>query len=203
MSTQLIGYSIAGIFKRFVIASPSMIWPETLPSAVLFNTLHGQETLGTQACAGISRVRFFCYICIGYFFYSQLFFPWNLAFVRQFSLLSLLDFLPSYLFTALSSFSWVCWIAPNNAKVNGLFGVLHGLAIGIPTFDWGRIAFIGSPFSTPWWAAANAGFTIVFFYWFIVPILYVRQHFWLFSFLPLLNPCFCSTPTFGTALTFP
>jgi OPT oligopeptide transporter protein len=83
MSTQLIGYSIAGVFKRFVIASPSMIWPETLPSAVLFNTLHGQETLGTQARAGISRVRFFCYICIGYFFYSQLFLPWKLASALQ------------------------------------------------------------------------------------------------------------------------
>jgi hypothetical protein len=82
--------------------------------------------------------------------------------------------LPSYLFTALSSFSWVCWIAPNNAKVNQLFGVTHGLAMGIPTFDWGQIAFTGSPFPTPWWAAANTGFSIAFFYWFLLPILYVR-----------------------------
>jgi hypothetical protein len=82
--------------------------------------------------------------------------------------------LPSYVFTALSSFSWVCWIAPNNAKVNQLFGVSHGLAMGILTFDWGQIAFTGSPFPTPWWAAANVGITVAFFYWFLVPILYVR-----------------------------
>jgi hypothetical protein len=81
--------------------------------------------------------------------------------------------LPSYLFTALSSFSWVCWIAPNNAKVNQLFGVSHGLAMGIFTFDWGQIAYIISPFPTPWWVAANVGITIAFFYWFLVPILYV------------------------------
>src|ERR1700755_2630996 len=57
--------------------------------------------------------------------------------LRFYLLLLFLDFFPSYLFTALSSFSWVCWIAPNNAKVNQLFGVTHGLAMGILTFDWG------------------------------------------------------------------
>jgi len=88
--------------------------------------------------------------------------------------LFLLDFFPSYLFTALSSFSWVYWIAPNNAKVNKLFGVNHGLSMGIPTFDWGQIASNGSPFPIPWWAAANIGFTVVSFYWFLLPILYVR-----------------------------
>lgn len=28
-----------------------------------------------------------------------------------------LDFVPGYLFTGLSVFSWVCWIAPNNSKL--------------------------------------------------------------------------------------
>jgi OPT oligopeptide transporter protein len=82
--------------------------------------------------------------------------------------------LPSYFFTALSNFSWVCWIAPNNAKVNQLFGITHGLAMGILTFDWGQITFIQSPFLIPWWAAANVGSAIAFFYWFLIPILYVR-----------------------------
>jgi hypothetical protein len=82
--------------------------------------------------------------------------------------------LPSYLFTALSTFSWVCWIAPNNATVNQLFGVRHGLAMGILTFDWGQITFNGSPLPTPWWAEANIGIGVAFFYWFLAPILYVR-----------------------------
>ena len=75
MSTQLIGFSIGGIFKRFVVAPPSMIWAENLLMAVLFNTLHGQETSGTQAGGGISRKRLFYYVFIGYIFYSQLFLP--------------------------------------------------------------------------------------------------------------------------------
>jgi len=83
--------------------------------------------------------------------------------------------LPSYLFTALSYFSWICWIAPNNPTVNQLFGVIHGLSMSVLTFDWGQIAFIGSPLAVPWWAAANVGIAVVFFYWFLVPILYVRH----------------------------
>ena len=121
------------------------------------------------------------------------------------SLFLFLDFLPSYLFTALSSFSWACWIAPNNAKVNQLFGVSHGLALGILTFDWGQISFVSDPFPTPWWVAANTGVTIVFFYWFLVPILYVRRNFFCLSrfYFSFLNIGFCSIPTLGSALTFP
>jgi len=95
----------------------------------------------------------------------------SVSFLSSFVIVA--DFLPSYLFTALSTFSWVCWIAPNNVKINQLFGVTHGMAMGVLTFDWGQIAYNGSPLPVPWWAAANIGFTIVFFYWFLTPILYV------------------------------
>ncbi|KAF8267603.1 OPT oligopeptide transporter protein-domain-containing protein [Lactarius quietus] len=97
------------------------------------------------------------------------------------------DFLPSYLFTALSSFSWVCWIAPNSVRLNQLFGVTHGLAMGVLTFDWGQIAaFTGSPLPTPWWAAANNGIAVVFFSWFLVPILYYTNT-WYSEFLPIVS----------------
>jgi len=71
MSTQLIGFSIGGICKRFLVAPPSMIWPANLVTAALFNTLHSQETSGTQARSGISRERFFVYVFFGYIVYSQ------------------------------------------------------------------------------------------------------------------------------------
>jgi hypothetical protein len=71
MSTQLIGYSIGGICKRFLVDPPSMIWPAGLVSTTLFNTMHSMDTCGAQGYGGISRVRFFTYVFIGYFFYSQ------------------------------------------------------------------------------------------------------------------------------------
>ncbi|KAH9062552.1 OPT oligopeptide transporter [Lactarius deliciosus] len=166
MSTQLIGFSIGGICKRFLVDPPSMIWPSSLVITALFNTMHSLETTGTHGISGISRVRFFTYVFIGYFCYN---------------------FLPSYLFTALSSFSWVCWMAPNNAKVNQLFGVTHGLAMGVLTFDWGQItAFTGSPLPTPWWAAAHTGIAIIFFAWILVPILYYTNT-WYSGFLPIAS----------------
>jgi hypothetical protein len=71
MSTQLIGFSIGGICKRFLVYPPSMIWPNTLVQTSLFNTMHSLETFGTQGLGGISRGRFFSYVFIGYFFYSR------------------------------------------------------------------------------------------------------------------------------------
>jgi OPT oligopeptide transporter protein len=71
MSTQLIGFSICGVCKPILVAPPSMIWPDNLAYAAIFNTLHSQETTGTRARGGISRARFFFYVFIGYFLYSK------------------------------------------------------------------------------------------------------------------------------------
>ncbi|KAI0051364.1 OPT oligopeptide transporter [Auriscalpium vulgare] len=165
MSTQLIGFSIAGICKRFLVSPPSMIWPANLVTAALFNTLHAQETAGTKGSGGISRERFFAYVFFGYGFYQ---------------------ILPGYLFQALSVFSWICWIKPNNVTVNTLFGTQHGLSMGLLTFDWGQIAYNGSPLPVPWWAAANIGMAVVLFYWVIAPILYFKNT-WNSGYLPIVS----------------
>jgi hypothetical protein len=52
--------------------------------------------------------------------------------------------MPGYLFQALSYFTWVCWIAPDNVKVNQLFGYRSGLGMSLLTFDWNQIAYIVS-----------------------------------------------------------
>ncbi|KAJ7904701.1 OPT oligopeptide transporter [Mycena olivaceomarginata] len=150
MSTQLIGFSIGGIARRFLVQPPSMIWPANLVTCALFNTLHSTEYAGVGNRGGYSRERFF-YIALAC---SA---TWYL--------------LPGYLFTALSYFSWVCWIAPNNLVVNQLFGVNYGLGMGLLTFDWAQIAYVGSPLATPWWAEANVAAGFVFFFWILTPAL--------------------------------
>lgn len=70
MSTQLIGFSIGGICKRFLVSPPSMIWPANLVTCALFNTLHHSHTAGAGARGGMSRERFFVYIFVGYIIYS-------------------------------------------------------------------------------------------------------------------------------------
>ncbi|KAL1942284.1 hypothetical protein VTO73DRAFT_6348 [Trametes versicolor] len=163
MSTQLIGFSIGGIARRFLVAPPSMIWPTNLVTCALFNTLHSQHYAGIGNRGGISREWFFLYVFIGSFFWY---------------------FFPGYIFQALSYFTWVCWIAPNNVVVNQLFGYYNGLGMSLITFDWSQITYIGSPLATPWWAEANVAVGFVFFFWILTPILYYTNT-WYAAFMPI------------------
>ncbi|KAF7291148.1 OPT oligopeptide transporter [Mycena indigotica] len=163
MSTQLIGFSIGGIARRFLVQPPSMIWPYNLVTCALFNTLHSQQYAGVGSRGGYSREKFF-YIA--------------------FACAAVWYILPGYLFTALSYFSWVCWIVPDNIVVNQLFGVNYGLAMGLITFDWAQIAYIGSPLATPWWAEANIAAGFVFFFWILTPALYFSNT-WYAKYMPI------------------
>jgi OPT family small oligopeptide transporter len=163
MSTQLIGFSIGGIARRFLVAPPSMIWPANLVLCALFNTLHSQNYAGIGDRGGLSRERFFAYA----FFASVVWY-----------------FVPGYLFQALSYFNWVCWIVPDNVPVNQMFGYYHGMGMSLLTFDWAMIAYIGSPLATPWWAAANVGAGFVMFFWILCPALYYSNT-WYSKYLPI------------------
>ncbi|CAL1707442.1 unnamed protein product [Somion occarium] len=163
MSTQMIGFSIGGIARRFLVQPPSMIWPTNLVYCALFNTLHHQQYAGIGNRGGISRERFFLYAFIG----------------------SLVWFVfPGYIFQALSVFSWVCWIVPDNIVINQLFGYSSGLGMSLITFDWSQIAYIGSPLATPWWAEANIAVGFLFFFWFLTPVLYYTNT-WYSKFMPI------------------
>ncbi|KAG0697046.1 OPT oligopeptide transporter protein-domain-containing protein [Suillus ampliporus] len=139
MSTQLIGFSTGGITRRFLVSPPSMIWPVTLVSCALFNTLHSEQYAGIGQLGGISRERFFVYVFTGAFLWY---------------------FFPGYLFQALSWFTWVTWIWPDDPG-----DYVHGMGMSVITFDWAQIAYNGSPLAMPWWATANVMFGFVVFYW--------------------------------------
>ncbi|KDQ52977.1 hypothetical protein JAAARDRAFT_137861, partial [Jaapia argillacea MUCL 33604] len=163
MSTQLIGFSIGGVARRFLVAPPSMIWPSNLVDCALYNTLHSQQYAGIGKRGGISRERLFLFALLGSF-------TWY--------------FFPGYLFQALSYFSWVTWIWPQDASVAQLFGYNHGLGMSVLTFDWAQIAYIGSPLVTPWWAEANVFAGFLFFFWFLTPILYFTNT-WYAEYMPI------------------
>lgn len=150
ISTQVIGLCLGGLYRKFLVWPSSMVWPSTLVNTSLFNTLHSIESGAAQG-DGMSRERFFTYSTIGMFVWS---------------------WFPNYIFTALLYFDWVTWIAPNNQKVNVLFGYQSGAGMSLLTFDWGTISGIGNPMATPWWATANVGVGFVFFIWILCPILY-------------------------------
>ncbi|KAF9004875.1 OPT oligopeptide transporter [Hymenopellis radicata] len=165
MSTQLIGFSIGGIARRFLVTPPSMIWPSNLVNCAMFNTLHSQQYAGIGTRGGLSRERFFVYAFLGAF-------SWY--------------FFPGYLFQALSYFSWVTWIRPDDAVIAQLFGYMHGMGMSVITLDWSQIAYIGSPLAMPWWAQANVFAGFVFFFWILTPVLYFTNT-WYATYMPILS----------------
>ncbi|PFH50769.1 hypothetical protein AMATHDRAFT_3624 [Amanita thiersii Skay4041] len=154
LSTQILGFSLGGVLRQFVVWPSSMIWPGALVNSALFNTLH--KNFGKRDRGHMTRERFFLIAMVCSFVWY---------------------WVPGYLFTALSVFNWICWIAPKNAVVNILFGTSSGLGMSVLTFDWSMIAFIGSPLVTPWWSELNTATSFIVVFWILAPILYFTNSF--------------------------
>lgn len=164
ISTQILGYSFAGITRRYLVRPPSMIWPGTLMSTAMFATMHKSENKVANGWR-ISRWKFFLLV-------------WSGAFAWY--------FLPGLLMPALSYFNFLTWFAPKNVVVANLFGVSSGLGLFPLTFDWAQVAYIGSPLLTPWWAAANVVGGLVVVMWIIAPIMYYKNALYS-SYMPILS----------------
>jgi hypothetical protein len=67
LATQLTGFGIAGLCRRFLVWPASMIWPQNLVVCTLLNTLHAEDDEGTS---GMSRYRFFMYVSVAAFFWT-------------------------------------------------------------------------------------------------------------------------------------
>ncbi|KAI5451012.1 hypothetical protein NCC49_002503 [Naganishia albida] len=160
LGSELAGLGLAGLGHRVLVEPASMIWPSNLVTSTFLNTFHAEEE---PEPGRWTRFRFFM-----------------VAFAAAFAYC----FLPSFLFTALSYFSWVCWIKPESRVLNNLFGVTTGLGMGLFTFDWSQILYVGSPLTVPWWAQANAIVGFVMFYWIICPILYYNNV-WYSAYMPI------------------
>jgi hypothetical protein len=94
LSTQFFGLGFAGLLRRFVIYPVTAIWPKAFPALALNRALTVSDQKGEVVNGWkISRYRFFF-----------------LAFAAMF----LWFWVPNTLFTAIRSFNWMTWIAPNN-----------------------------------------------------------------------------------------
>ena len=121
LGSQCLSICFGGILRQFVVWPSSMIWPGTLVNCTLFNTLHHKRNMAHE--------RFFYIAMAGSFIWY---------------------WVPGYLFTALSMFNWICWIAPNDIAINVLFGTNTGLGMSILTFNWGVITYSNyNPLATP------------------------------------------------------
>ncbi|KAJ6822747.1 putative oligopeptide transporter 7 [Iris pallida] len=149
ITTQVLGYGWAGLFRRYLVEPAAMWWPYNLVQVSLFRALHEKEK---RPKGSMSRNQFFL-----------------IAFICSFAYYVF----PGYLFKMLTSLSWICWIFPNSIFAQQLGSGMHGLGIAAVGLDWSSIcSYLGSPLASPWFATANiaVGFFVVMYI--ITPITY-------------------------------
>lgn len=157
ITSQILGYGIAGIMRKFLVWPAAMIWPVNLVNCALFRTLHNDLDHETNTNEQ-NKSR------------------WTMSRLRFFFIASFCQFLwywvPGYIFPVLSLFSWICMIKPDNVVLSQITGV-NGLGIGSIELDWNAwVSFLGSPIIVPFWAQINIMIGFVVLAWIIVPIAY-------------------------------
>ncbi|KAG6482995.1 hypothetical protein ZIOFF_059635 [Zingiber officinale] len=94
---------------------------------------------------------------------------------------------PGYLFSMLTSISWVCWVFPRSVLAQQLGSGLYGLGLGAIGLDWSTVSsYLGSPLASPWFATANVAVGFALIMYVITPIgywlnLYKAKSFPIFS----------------------
>ncbi|KAJ8331135.1 OPT super [Batrachochytrium dendrobatidis] len=156
ITTQMIGYGLSGMTRRFLVRPAAMYWPTVLSTVALFVSFHEtEESEESKKVGGLSRFSFF----------------W-LAFCVMF----MWQWFPTFFATALQSISVLCMIT-NNKTARFLGSASPKTGVGILSFslDWSNIG--SAAISIPWWVIANMAVSEVFVIWIVVPILYYRQNF--------------------------
>ena len=125
LSSQLLGFGVAGLLREVIVHPVKMLWPMTLPVTTLLETIHREKHVTKQ------RMRVWYIV-----FFS--FFVWTIF--------------PEYVFVVLTGVSIVCLADQNNLVITNLFGGAsgnEGLGMLSLCFDWNYIASFNSPLWYP------------------------------------------------------
>ncbi|KAG6004645.1 hypothetical protein E4U21_000869 [Claviceps maximensis] len=137
VSTQAMGFGVAGVARRFLVWPSSMVWPATLITCTVMYSLHDHQPSDPTTTNGwkIGRYSFFLIV-------ASVTFVW--------------EWFPLVIAPFLSYFMWPTWIAPQNVVVNQIFGGNSGFGLMPVSFDWSTVtAFLSSPLQTPAFAIMN------------------------------------------------
>ncbi|CAJ2633712.1 unnamed protein product [Trifolium pratense] len=149
LSTQMLGYGWAGIFRKVLVDSPYMWWPSNLVQVSLFRAFHEKEK---RPKGGNTRLQFFFLVFVASFAYY---------------------IIPGYFFQAISTISVVCLIWKNSVTAQQIGSGMRGLGIGSFTLDWNTVAgFLGSPMAYPGFAIINTLAGFVLFIYVVIPVSY-------------------------------
>ncbi|KAK3331417.1 OPT oligopeptide transporter [Apodospora peruviana] len=169
LSTNFIGYGLAGLTRRFIVYPTYCVWPASLVTIALNSALHNDRNVPVpgpfKRIYSMSRYKFFLWAFGAMFVYF---------------------WFPNYLFEALTYFSWMAWIAPDNLNLNILTGMQNGLGMfnPWPTFDWNVLLYDGlDPLMVPAFSTLNRAFGMWLFGFVIMAVWYTNT--WNTGYLPI------------------
>ncbi|KAL1405976.1 hypothetical protein Q8F55_007658 [Vanrija albida] len=167
LGTNFVGYGLAGLCRRFLVYPAVAIWPSSFAQIALNRAFHAETNEPVPAFGRIwraSQQKTFLIIFVCSFLYF---------------------FFPSFIFQALSYFSWMTWIAPNNAPLTYVTGTVKGLGVNPwPTFDWNMLNPNGNmTLTVPTFSFVNQ-FIGMIFYTVMTLIIYYKNA-WFTAYLPI------------------
>ncbi|KAF7375422.1 OPT-domain-containing protein [Mycena sanguinolenta] len=183
LSTNLMGYGLAGLTRRFLVYPASAIWlsfcqqicrylTSSFSSAQELISIFRKQTIALnrafhadcQTVAdgwSMSRLRWFLYCFCAMFVYF---------------------WFPDFICSALSYSNWMTWISPTNVSLAAITGSLSGLGFNpLPTFDWNQMMI--DPLINPFFTIFNYFLGALITFPIIVAIWYTNT--WNTGYLPI------------------
>ncbi|KAI6673463.1 hypothetical protein NL676_001369 [Syzygium grande] len=164
MTSQMIGFGFAGLFRRILVDNPYMWYPLTLPKVSFYRALHEKAPRARGRLSGF-QILVTCAVFV--FAYS---------------------IIPAYFMQIIMVFSFLCWIWKDSVTVHQLGAGYYGLGIGSLAFDWdSATAWVGNPLILPRFTIMNTlvGFVVIMYV--CIPVAYWMNLFDAKRF-PILTP---------------
>lgn len=118
LGTNFIGYGLAGLCRTFLVYPAYCVWPQSLVTIALNTAFHDEIEKPVRAPSLFRRgVRWMKMSRLKFFFVT-------------FGAMFVYFWIPNYLFQAVSIFSWMSWIAPNDVVLNSIVGFNNGVGVG-------------------------------------------------------------------------
>ncbi|KAK1985221.1 OPT oligopeptide transporter [Colletotrichum cereale] len=169
LSTNFIGYGLAGLTRRFIVYPSYCVWPASLVTIALNSALHNESNIAVpgpfKRLYSMTRYKFFLWSFGAMFVYF---------------------WFPNYIFEVLTFFSWMTWISPNNHNLEILTGFRNGLGMFNfwPTFDWNVMLFDSvDPLMVPAFSTFNRTLGMWLIGFIIMGIYYTNA--WNTAYLPI------------------
>ncbi|KAF5006554.1 hypothetical protein FDECE_7080 [Fusarium decemcellulare] len=156
LSMNLLGFGLAGLARRFLVYPSFCIWPRSLATVALNQSLHNESNSAVKGpfkrIYSMTRYKFFLLSLAAMFVWF---------------------WFPEHIASALSLFNWLAWISPDNFTLTAITGVKKGLGFNpLPTFDWNIATYNVDPLLVPFHVTFNmflgtllGGIAIIGLYW--------------------------------------